>query len=158
MGQNYLYIAPASRKRVQACSKSTLKNQEPLEDIDFVPPNARLFSMRTSSNMIEDNEAQINKGRRSAVCRVSRTHRVILDRLYDRIHVDPTNHNKHSNTTQQLMDILTQGSPLTHHFIIAFCQLLVKLFLLYFPACVNVPETLSLHRQARSKNKFIAQQ
>ena len=41
---------------------------------------------------------------------VSRTHRVDLDRLYDRMNLDPMTQIKYVNTTQQLADILTKGS------------------------------------------------
>ena len=64
-----------------------LQHQEPFGDIDHVLPDARLFSMRTSSNIFEDNEAvikQINKGSSPTMRHVSRTHRVDFDRLCDR--------------------------------------------------------------------------
>ena len=40
----------------------------------------------------------------------SRTHRVDLDRLHDRINFDRMIEIKYVNTTQQLADILTKGS------------------------------------------------
>ena len=42
---------------------------------------------------------------------VSRTHRVDLDGLHDRVtNLDPKTQTKHVNITQQLADILTKGS------------------------------------------------
>ena len=41
---------------------------------------------------------------------VSRTHRVDVDRLYDRINLDPMNQIKYVSTTQKLADILTKRS------------------------------------------------
>ena len=76
-----------------------LKHQEPLVDIDFVPPSAPLCSIRTSY-IFEDNEAvreQMNKGRTLTMRHVSGTHRVDLDRLHDRINLDPLIQIKHVN-------------------------------------------------------------
>ena len=42
--------------------------------------------------------------------RVSRTHRFDLDRLYDRINLEPMILITHINTTLQVADILTKGS------------------------------------------------
>ena len=47
---------------------------------------------------------------RPTMRRVSRTHRVDLDRLYDCINLDPEIPIKYVNTTQQLTDILEEGS------------------------------------------------
>ena len=90
-----------------------LKHQEPLEDIAYVLATARLSSMRTSSYIFEDNAAvrkQISKGRSPTMRHVSRTHHFDLDRLYDRIDLDPMIQIKCVNTTQQAADILSKGS------------------------------------------------
>ena len=42
--------------------------------------------------------------------RVSRTHRVALDWLFDRINLDPKNQIKYIDTKNQLADILTKGN------------------------------------------------
>ena len=68
---------------------------------------------KTSIYIFEDNEAvlkQMNKSRSPTMRDVSRTHRVDLDRLYDRIHSDPMIQIKYVNAKQQLADILTKGS------------------------------------------------
>ena len=41
---------------------------------------------------------------------VSRTHRVALDWLFDRINLDPKNEIKYIDTKNQLADILTKGN------------------------------------------------
>ena len=67
------------------------KHQEPFGDIHFVPPNARLFSMRNSIYIFEDNEAVIkhtNKGRSPTLRHVSSTRRVDLDYFFDCINPD----------------------------------------------------------------------
>ena len=61
-------------------------------ETSIVSPNARLFSMRASKYIFEDNEAvkkQISKGRSPTLRHVSRTHRVDLDLFYDRIILYP---------------------------------------------------------------------
>ena len=63
--------------------------------------------------VFEDNEAVIEmiiKGGSPTMRRVSRTHRVALDWLFDRINVDSKIQIKHINTKNQLADILTKGN------------------------------------------------
>ena len=52
----------------------------------------------------------IMKGRSSTVRHVSRTHRVALDWLFDRINLDPKIQSKYIDTKNQLPDILTKGN------------------------------------------------
>ena len=52
----------------------------------------------------------IIKGRSPTMRHVSRTHRVALDWLFDRIHLDPKIQIKYVDTKNQLADILTKGS------------------------------------------------
>ena len=88
-----------------------LIHQEPFGDIDFVSPKARLFSMRTSLYIFEDNVAvmkQRKKGRSLAMRHVSRTHRVDLDRLHDRINPAAMIQITHVRKPQSAMDTLTQ--------------------------------------------------
>ena len=61
----------------------------------------------------QDNEAvikMIKKGRSLTLRHVSRTHRVALDRLFDRINLDPKTQTKYIDTKNQLADILTKGN------------------------------------------------
>ena len=63
--------------------------------------------------IFEDNEAVIKmiiKGRSPTMRHVSRTHRVALDWLFDRINWDPKIQIKYVDTKQQLADILTKGN------------------------------------------------
>ena len=63
--------------------------------------------------VFEDNEAVIQmiiKGRSSTMRHVSRTHRVALDWLFDRINLDPKIQIKYIDTTNQLADMLTEGN------------------------------------------------
>ena len=52
----------------------------------------------------------IIKGRSPTVRNVSRTHRVALDGLYDRINLDPQDQIKYIDSKNQLPDILTKGN------------------------------------------------
>ena len=61
--------------------------------------------------MFEDNEAVIKmimKGRSPTMRHVSRTHRVALDWLFDRINLGPKIQIKYIDTKNQLADILTK--------------------------------------------------
>ena len=63
--------------------------------------------------IFEVNEAVIKmiiKGRSPTMRHVSRTHRVALDWLFDRINLDPNIQIKYIDTKNQLADILTKGN------------------------------------------------
>ena len=63
--------------------------------------------------VLEDNEAVIKmimKGRSPTMRHVSRTHRVAVDWLFDRINLDPKIQIKYIDTKNQLADILTKGN------------------------------------------------
>ena len=63
--------------------------------------------------VFEDNEAVIKmiiKERSLAMRHASRTHTVALDRLFDRINLDPKIQIKYIDTKNQLADILTKGN------------------------------------------------
>ena len=63
--------------------------------------------------VFEDNEAVIKmiiKSRRPTMRHVSRTHRVALDWLFDRINLDSKIQIKYIDTKNQLADILTKGN------------------------------------------------
>ena len=77
---------------------------------DRVPTNTRYSQVES---IFEDNEAVIKmiiKGRSPTMRHVSRTHRVALDRLFDRINLEPKIQIKYVDTKNQLADILTKGS------------------------------------------------
>ena len=66
-----------------------------------------------TENVFADNEAVIKmiiKGRSPTMRHVSRTHRVALDWLFDRINLDPKNQMKYIDTKNQLADMLTRGN------------------------------------------------
>ena len=84
-----------------------------MEDIDAVPSNVQSACQEALLYVFEDNEAVIKmiiKGRSPTMRHVSRTHRVGLDWLFDRINLDPKIQIKYIDTKNQLADILTKGS------------------------------------------------
>ena len=84
-----------------------------MENIDSVPSNAQSSRQEALLYVFEDNEAVIKmiiKGRSPTMRHVSRTHRVALDWLFDRVNLDSKIQIKYIDTKNQLADILTKGS------------------------------------------------
>ena len=84
-----------------------------MENIDSVHSNVQSSRKEALLYVVEDNEAVIKmiiKGRSPTMRHVSRTHRVALDWLFDRINLDSKIQIKYIDTKNQLADILTKGS------------------------------------------------
>ena len=78
-----------------------------------VPSNVQPSRQEALLYVFEDNEAAtilIIKGRSPTMRHDSRTHRVALDWLFDRINLDPKIQIKFIDTKNQLADILTKGN------------------------------------------------
>ena len=81
-----------------------------MQDIDSVPSNVQSARQEALLYVFEDNEAVIKmimKGRSPTMRHVSRTHRVALDWLFDRINLDPKNPNqihRHQKPTRRYLD------------------------------------------------------
>ena len=89
------------------------ENFDVMKDIDAVPSNVQSARQEALLYMFEDNEAVIKmiiKGRSPTMRHVSRTHRVALDWLFDRINLDSKIQIKYIDTKNQLADILTKGN------------------------------------------------
>ena len=79
-----------------------------MKDIDLVPSNVQSASREALLYVFEDNEAVIKmimKSRSPTMRHVSRTHRVALDWLFDRINLDSKIQIKYIDTKNQLADI-----------------------------------------------------
>ena len=85
-------------QRVVSCDKCHGPNKRSqemfdiLNNVDSVPSNVQISHQKALLNVFEDNEAVIKmimKGRSPTMRHVSRTHRVALDWLFDRINLDP---------------------------------------------------------------------
>ena len=75
-----------------------------MRDIDSVPSNVQSASREALLYVFEDNEAVIKmimKGRSPTMRHVSRTHRVALDWLFDRINLDPKSNTSTPKTNLQ---------------------------------------------------------
>ena len=84
-----------------------------MENIDSVSSNVQSSRQEALLFVFEDNEAVIKmiiKGRSPTMRHVSRTHRVALDWLFDRINLDSKIQIKYIDTKNQLADILTKGN------------------------------------------------
>ena len=79
----------------------------------FIPLHVNSSHQEALLYVFEDYEAVIKmiiKGRSPTMRHVSRSHRVALDRLFDRINLDPKIQIKYIDTKNQLADILTKGN------------------------------------------------
>ena len=84
-----------------------------LDNVDFISSNVHSSRKEALLYIFEDNEAVIKmiiKGRSPTMRHVSRTHRVALDCLFDRINLEPKIQIKYIDTKNQLADILTNGN------------------------------------------------
>ena len=84
-----------------------------LNNVDFILSNVQSSHQEALLYVFEDNETVIKiiiKGRSPTMRHVSRTHRVVLDWLFDRINLDPKIQINYIDTKNQLADILTKGN------------------------------------------------
>ena len=82
-------------------------------NVDYVPTNTHSSQGESQLYTLEDHEAVIQmiiKGRCRTMRQVSRTHRIALDRLFDRSNIEPKIQIKHVDTKNQLAEMLTKGS------------------------------------------------
>ena len=90
------------------------KKIDVMKDIDSVPSSVQSSRQEALLYVFEDNEAVIKmiiKGKSPTMRDVSRTHRVALDWLFDRINLDSKIQIKYIDITKnQLADILTKGN------------------------------------------------
>ena len=84
-----------------------------IKDIDVVPSNVQSARQEALLYVFEVNEVVIKmiiKDRSPVMRHVSRTHRVALDWLFNRINLDSKFQIKYIDTKNQLADILTKGT------------------------------------------------
>ena len=87
----------AAPHKIQKRKKSHGKIDD-LNDVDFVSTNVQFSHQEAMLSIFEDNEAVIKmiiKGRSLTMRHVSRTHRVALDWLFDRINLDQDSNQIH---------------------------------------------------------------
>ena len=113
--------------------------------IDWVPSNVQSARQEALLYVFEDNEAVIKmiiKGRSPTMGHVSRTHRVALDWLFDRINLDPKNQIKYIDTKNQLADILTNGNFTRDEWNHLLCSFTISHF-----SSAECPEVMSKRTQ-----------
>ena len=84
-----------------------------MQDIDAVLSNVQSARQEALLYVFEDNEVVIKmiiNGRSPTLRHVSRTHRVALDWLFNRINLDPKIQIRYIDTKNQLVDMLTKGN------------------------------------------------
>ena len=84
-----------------------------LDDVDFIPSNVKSSHQEPLLYVFKDNEAVIKMiivGRSPTMRHVSRTHRVALELLFDRLKLDPEIQIKYIDTKNQVADTLTKGN------------------------------------------------
>ena len=94
-------------------TKTLMADKRETDSIESIPPNSHMSNQRAALFGFEEYDVVIKmiiNGRSPSVRHISRTHRVNLDWLFDRINLDPRIHIKYVNTSQQFADILTKGS------------------------------------------------
>ena len=107
------------------------KKIDVMKDIDSVPSNVQSARQEALLFVFEDNEAVIKmiiKGRSLTMRHVSRTHRVALDWLFDRIDLDSKIQIKYIDTKNQLANILTKGSFTRHEWNHLLCLFYISHF------------------------------
>ena len=110
---NISHVSDRAGQPVIGKNKSHNKKINDEQDIDLVPSNVQSASREALLYVFEDNEAVIKmimKGRSPTMRHVSRTHRVALDWLFDRINLDPKIQIKYIDTKNHFADILTKGN------------------------------------------------
>ena len=101
-----------NRNKTKTPTEKRNREVEQLSNLDFVPTNTHSSQGESQLYFFEDNEAVIKmiiKGRIPTMRHVSRTHRVALDWLLDRINLEPKIQVKYVDTKNQLADMLTKS-------------------------------------------------
>ena len=100
-----------AKSRIQTKTKGN-RDVDQLSNVDYVPTDTHSSQGESQLYIFEDNEAVIKmiiKGRSPTMRHVSRTHRVAIDWLFDRINLEPKIQIKYVETKNQLADMLTKG-------------------------------------------------
>ena len=108
-----LHRTTSSKRTKNQTKAPTTHDSSDLFHVDNAPSNAEFSRSNAFLYMFEDNEAEIKmiiKGRSPTMRHVSRTHRVALDWLFDRINLDSKIQIKYIDTKHQIAETLTTGN------------------------------------------------
>ena len=104
------HSSPKQKRKKQTPTTNTNLD---LTNIDHVPSSGTHSSSNAMLCVFDDSEAVIKiiiKGRSPTMRHVSRTHRVALDSLFDRINLDSKIQIRYIDTKHQFADMLTKGN------------------------------------------------
>ena len=116
-----------------------------LDNVNFVSSSMNSSRKEVLLYIFEDNEAVIKmiiKVRSPTMRHVSRTHRIALDWLFDRINLDSKIQIKYIDTKNQLADILTKGNLTCHEWNHLLCLFNISHF-----SSINNLEAISKRTQ-----------
>ena len=102
-----------NKHQTKTTTEKRNREVEQLSYVDYAPINTHSSQGESQLYICEDKEGvikTISKGRSPTMRHVSRTHRVALDWLFDRINLEPKIQIKNVDTKSQLADMLTKGS------------------------------------------------
>ena len=102
-----------------------------LDNVGFISSTVHSSRQEALLHIFEYNEAVIKmiiKGRSRTIRRVSTTHRVVLDWLFDGIKLDPKIQIKFVHTINQLVDVLTVGNFTRHEWNHLLCLFNIRHF------------------------------
>ena len=119
-----------------------------LDNVDRIHSHVNSSHQEALLYVFEDNVAVIKmiiEGRSPTMRHVSRTHRVALDWLFDRIKLDHKIQIKYIDTKNQLTDILTKGNFTRDEWNHLLCLFNISLF-----SSTNCPEVMSKRTQIES--------
>ena len=125
-----------------------------LDNVDFIPSNVKSSHQEALLYVFEDNAAVIKmiiKGRSPTMRHVSRTHRVALDWLVDRINLYSKIQIKYIDTKNQLADILTKDALHVMNGIIFCCLFNISHF-----SSTDCSEVMSKRTQKDSGEERVA--
>ena len=97
-----------------------------LDYADWVPPSMPSLQQNTKCVFVQDNDAVIKmvvKARAPTLKHVSRTHRIDLDWLFERIQKDPCIFGRYIHTKLQIADMLTKGNFTSEQWLV-LCSLM----------------------------------
>ena len=145
---NLLHDTP-SREQTKSQVKTPIQyNDLELCNVDYVSSNVKSCQSGAMLYIFEDHEAVIKmiiKDKSSTMRHVSRTHRVALDWLFDRIYLDPKIQIKYVDTKNQLAHCLTKDN-----FTRDECNNLLHLF-----SIASCPEVMSKRMQQETEEERI---
>ena len=109
--------------------------------------------------IFEDNEAVIKtiiKGRSPTVRPVSRTYRVALDWLFDRINLDSKIQIKYIDTKNQLADILTKGKFTRDEWNHLLCLFSIRHFssIIVLKRCRKEHKKMKVRKESQADDEF----